>query len=87
MTKHTIEITQEDIKNGKKQNCWRCPIALALKRKFPAKNLWVQEVFIEDKGSNNEEYDLPKDAICFISKFDNEETVLPFSFEIDLPFT
>lgn len=78
----TINITQEDIKKGKKRDCATCPVALGMKRAglygavYPAEYFdYVKRFYIR----------LPQEAINFIKAFDGDLLVEPFSFSLTLP--
>lgn len=73
-----INITQEDINNGK-TNCISCPIKLALQKNFPGRNIIVywQKIWI-----NYKQYKMTKNCQRFISRFDNGEMVHPFKFHL-----
>lgn len=77
-----IEVTQGHIDEGKKADCNRCPIALAIaqhvKVSFKVGN-WL--VHFGALGSSS----LPSNAFCFIQKFDSGQPVSPFSFDIEIP--
>ena len=81
-----IEVTQKDIDKGLKLTCYYCPIALAFKRKV--KSEIRCSVAVKTKkvhyfyGKSWVSYDLPKEATKFIQRFDNDEPVKPFTFEI-----
>lgn len=74
-----IEVTQEDIKAGRKTECTRCPIALAIKRKVG----YTMSVGTRVCGSLDNEFQLPKIAQDFISNFDHGNPVEPFTFELE----
>lgn len=81
-----IDVTQEDIDNGKRGHCSRCPVALALSRIPGAEYLTVGPVdFGITLRGVRRDYALPEEAIVFIRTFDDGEiTPNPFSFEIEL---
>lgn len=75
-----IEISKFDIKKGKIGQVSSCPIALAIKRKLKATDLYVGDCAnFRYKGT---EYwaDLPDKAHNFINRFDHNLKVKPFSF-------
>ena len=80
-----IEITQKDIDNGVQGECLLCPIALAFKRSSNFKRVYVHcksiQVFKHGKGVKT--YELPKKAQTFVRRFDRQEPVKPFSFELE----
>lgn len=88
---HTIEVTLEDIREGKKQNSVTCPIARAAKRQVAPDGyqagvgLVTLSVYpILHTGNFYFTGLLPREAQDFISLFDKELPVKPFKFEIDL---
>jgi hypothetical protein len=83
-----IEVTKENIENGKVGQCGYCPIALAIIPKlaesisvlvFAAeirlekRNLWVDSIY------------LPTIARAFIRHFDRHEVVEPVNFSLEVP--
>jgi hypothetical protein len=72
-----IKVTQEDIAMGSKNDCFYCPIALALKRHEFVRVHVGTDVFYAD----NHPYPLNKKAVKFIERFDSGKPVKPFSFE------
>ena len=81
-----IEVTQEDIDRGLKSSCYECPIAYAYKRKVKNKirlGFSVGTEYIDHfVGESQDRYMLPKEAKKFIRRFDQDQPVRPFSFEI-----
>jgi hypothetical protein len=83
-----IEVTTDDIVNGKREKCRECPIALAFNRCMPE----YQASVGVDTGSFFNHEDrlvislafLPEVARDFVLNFDMQKDVKPFSFEIDL---
>ena len=76
-----VEVTQEDINNGVRQDGDNCPIACALKRLV--KSPEVEDDIEFDLDGIRYVARIPDKASEFISKFDNAVNVLPFSFEIE----
>lgn len=84
----TVNVTEEDIKEGIKEDCWRCPIARAINRALP--DGWVcdvsnYKVTLIKNLCPVEVHPLPWVARGFISMFDSGNVVEPITFE--LPFT
>ena len=77
-----IKVTQEHIEKGKKNNCWRCPIALAIAEASGGCRIAVlfEHYVIEDEARTART--LPVEAISFIASFDAGLPVAPFEFEI-----
>ncbi len=76
--KFTVTVTEEDIKNGKPMLCTECPISLAAQRVFPSDRVATggSAMFI-----NGSMFFIPKEAMEFIMKFDEDKKVEPFTFE------
>lgn len=79
-----IEITKKDIACGKRRDGKTCPISLAVRRKL---KLAYGQVHVTTYSARFDSAEietrnvlLPKKAEKFISKFDNNEPVKPFSF-------
>jgi len=92
--KVTVEVTEEHIENGKENNAYWCPIALALCGQgwhtVAVSTSTVQVTkLISDKayaeGKRVEcTYPLPQSALDFIYRFDaGREQCFPFSFEME----
>ena len=81
-----IKVTQKDIDKGLKSTCYYCPVALAFKRKIKSEipcGVAVNAKNIHHfHGKSWDRYNLPKEAKKFIQRFDNDQSVKPFSFEI-----
>lgn len=80
----TINVTQEDINNGKPGEPSYCPIALAAQRVIP------ERVRVRTRIMNIGKYgetvvSLPIVAVEFVEDFDAHCKVQPFSFEITVP--
>lgn len=90
-----VEVTEEDIKNGKRDNCKKCPVVLALARTLGVKNVDVRW-YNADSQSLEEPYygasfviayqsfslKLPPEVGTKISKYDRSGEMQPFSFEV-----
>lgn len=81
----TINVTQEDIDNGKRRTAYGCPVWLALSRVFPGKSIATDS----HSGSIGFWYfDTPRAVSAFINMFDAGDfdagdSVSPFSFELE----
>jgi hypothetical protein len=76
-----IEVTAEDIAQGERSDCYACPIALAVKR-ATGKQVAACHAHVyvgDDKGL------LSADARSFVTAFDHNEPVSPFSFDLEVP--
>lgn len=79
----TIEVTQDDIDNGKPDRIDMCPIVLACRRAIPGRTSYVGECgdFITVYGGIGViKYSLSKEAMKFINDFDYRNPVKPFTF-------
>ena len=71
--KITIDVTQEDINKGIRDNESRCPVAKAIRRTFNgAKNIQVGTAIVFDLQNIHYSADLPKKLNTFISNFDHK---------------
>lgn len=77
-----IQVTLEDIQKGKRFNPNYCPIALAASRAC-GKMVCVGHTCMQVLGEFGYR-DLPDVARNFTYLFDNNESVQPFEFEINL---
>ena len=82
-----IDVTQDDIDNGNRNDKWSCPIANAWNRKFPASEVSVgtESIAFIDCDGFSARVQMPYKAKRFIEKFDNLVTVEPFSFTVTVP--
>ena len=77
-----IEVTEQHIRHGTRNNCEHCPIALAVNETFNINTAVVSgEDFAIGEGINFKEYSLPQEARDFIRQFDDGDEVQPFTFE------
>lgn len=74
-----IEVTREDIEHGYRSSACYCPVARALRRTFDKAAVGVTGIRINGKN-----YDHPSEVSTFIKRFDAEEFVQPFSFELEI---
>lgn len=77
-----INVTQEDINQGKRSRCFECPIALAMSRVF---GFSVGSLGHEVFRPSNRDATLgliPPEAMRFMRDFDNGSVVQPFMFEL-----
>jgi hypothetical protein len=75
----TVQVTEEDIRDGQRHSCLSCPVAKAIGR---ATGKWCQVVCSCWWLRNRIPLRLPDDAITFIDRFDRQLAVKPISFEI-----
>lgn len=85
----TVDVTQDDIANGKQGECGFCPIALALNRHAPANHHFTvgsstATLLREDRSDSIplETVLLPRVAEAFVRSFDHRYTVEPFTFDL-----
>jgi hypothetical protein len=84
MQKYTITVTQEDIDTGERDDCNRCPIALAAGRVLGGKVIVDDDWIISRADFNDSDfYALTDEARQFILRFDAGEPVSPFTFEVE----
>ena len=81
-----ITVTQDHINKGYRFNTDRCPIALAVREKFPNATVSVTNQDIHVKKWFLRRYNLPKEAIHFVYDFDNRLSVQPIEFEAKRKF-
>lgn len=83
-----IEVTAEDIRLGKRDHCYRCPIARAIARelKVPLSRKYVEvtdkEVFLSDSKFISTRANLSKRACKFIKDFDSKKSPKTFKFKL-----
>lgn len=81
--KKRVNVTQKDISEGLREDCFACPIAQAVRRVigpcrwFAVGNLdvWFGAIPVS----------LPVEAKKFINRFEGYQKVEPFSFEMEVP--
>lgn len=76
-----ITVTQDDIDNGHRNDCERCPVAIAIRR-------CIDVPYGVDVGGNTRiitpigNFKYPSTVRKFIHNFDNQLTVKPFTFNL-----
>lgn len=81
--KATIEVTQSDIYNGHRNECNKCPIALAMSRYFKCEvTVAYNYCQIPNKLGGSIRIINSEVMQRFIDDFDSGRPVQPFSFEI-----
>lgn len=80
-----IEVTEEDIVQGRRCDCKFCPIARVVTRAL-GREAWVTKGAVYDYSDRSARpvAILPNAACNFVVSFDNFLTVKPFSFELTL---
>lgn len=83
----TINVTQEDIDRGERGQCRTCPIAKAVIRELDETDVYVigPYLVIGIHGPTRLTIDLPDAVTRFVEDFDSEDSVAPFSFELEVP--
>lgn len=85
-----FRVTKDDICNGKRCSIYKCPIALAIKRKLGIRQYKFSVCVTTDHiGINSRYYVTPKEVADFISKFDSvfDTRILALPpFEFELPY-
>lgn len=84
-----VEVTDDDIRDGVKDMCRYCPIALAIRRKhFDARvEVYPSTARFWPSGNRSGDSmfgDLPDEAMSFIEQFDKGKSVSPFTFKLNL---
>lgn len=77
-----IEVKQEHIEKGQKGSPFLCPIAWAIREQTDLKSFGVTPEYIRIKHKYI--WNIPKKVSVFIQKFDNDEQVKPFSFNLKI---
>jgi hypothetical protein len=81
-----IEVTQDDIEKGKRNQCNLCPVARAVKRVAHIWGVGSPGVYpTERMAPLNSIADLPYKARTFVCRFDNALPVKPFTFTLNIP--
>lgn len=85
----TVEVTQEDIASGSPRNCWRCPVALSVRRHMKSMGVDVSigrsTVRFHNYPARVVTMPMPDEISDRIFEFDEGRQMLPFSFELDIP--
>lgn len=82
----TIEVTEEDIREGKRCDCDECPVALAWSRAAGCQwDVGTKSAGPTDTGAWAHRVPLPPVAATFVRMFDDDLYVKPFSFTVDIP--
>ena len=86
-----VNVTQEDIDNGKRESCTRCPVALALTRAgwkgvgVSADYAWQSKGRLNDQCTLNDDdfFKMPAEAQAFVFNFDHNKPVKPLTFFLE----
>ena len=81
----TVDVTKEDINQGRACSAGFCPIALALRRHPGLKVVGIGREEIYTHSFYAPRLRLPRKAQRFIVAFDHGEPVAPFTFKLKLP--
>ncbi len=81
-----IEVTQNDIDEGRRGECELCPVARAIKRASGSHCVYVDptEVLLGENVLEATWTKLPEEAAQFIEDYDNMQPVDPFSFNLNI---
>ncbi len=86
-----VAVSAEDIRQGERNNCAKCPVGLALARtlgpRYPGAKFMAGSMLgrILPARGGLISFEMPKDAEHFMFAFDAKKPVEPFTFTIDLP--
>ena len=85
----TISVRAKHIAKGKRQDCERCPIALAILDAIPGIDgiaVGPDEIAISS-GELRLPFSAPDEVLNFVWAFDQDgaDAVAPFSFDLDYP--
>jgi hypothetical protein len=81
-----ITVTAQHIAQGARSNCWRCPIALAVREAFPDTAIAVSDFYIQMTLDGQQRIiRTPRETALFIRAFDTGVPIEPFSFTVDYP--
>jgi hypothetical protein len=76
----TFSVTEQDIQEGKKGHCYKCPIALAVMRAVPeAEVVEVNWFAVYIDSVYKFDYSQPDLVLKFMEDFDLGKPVFPFS--------
>lgn len=86
-----VNVTQNDIKRGKRMNCFQCPVSRATRRALKRNKVDTDLVssaplyiMATEVSSFRSEFKArtPDIVVSFMAEFDNGEPVYPFSFKL-----
>lgn len=81
--KLTVNVTQQHIQKGTRNDCRRCPVALALNEQHPCENGWRVSWLYARRDPSVLGAKLPENAQRFVTKFDDgKRNVEPFTFDL-----
>jgi hypothetical protein len=82
----TVSVEQGHIEAGLRQDCRRCPIAIALNEQHPMPSVWrVGHSWARWRDADPFKSSLlPIKAVEFIMCFDSARPVEPFTFEMEV---
>lgn len=77
-----VEVTQADIDAGIRKECMKCPVALAVKRLYPDREVKVgiTRLYLKLHGIASC-YRIPKEIAVKIARFDDGAKMVPMEFE------
>lgn len=79
-----VQVTQEHINAGCRNDGGNCPVALAFLATFPEFELYhvYERSVVVEYGGWQKSFDLPEEACEFIKNFDAQKDVDPFTFDL-----
>lgn len=82
-----VNVSQKDIKLGKKGECSGCPVAIAVKRQLGLLDCYVGSPDIDLVPRNGRWFStaMPTVVSRFVMLFDRREPVSPFTFTLEVP--
>lgn len=79
-----VEVTEEDIRKGRRENGTRCPVARAYRRATGLRGVYVDHVHVEVEQLEWIRR-VPADVSRWIFRYDNHGTVEPTTFHMPVP--
>lgn len=84
MARKLYSVTADNIKDGRRDKCRDCPVALALKPYLEDPVVWPGEIRIGPVSARIS-IKTPRSVDRFICRFDSGKPVKPFRFYLDIP--
>lgn len=81
-----IKVEQKHIDGGERSNPFDCPVARAIKEQLQLDEVKVVGAVSFFAGDSHYVIELPEAAFLFLHKFDHEDPVTPFEFDLPIPF-
>ncbi len=77
-----VELTEDDMRHGKANDCAECPVARAVARALPGAEPHVFHEEIELYGKYDGSATTPEEVSKWIDDFDSARNVAPFRFTL-----